>query len=570
MTLAAFLAREAAGRFKLSPEVMQREALDCEAFLLHLAQYWAVVCATRTDRLAGKDPADQRTTTVILRLYRDRQKIARGAIDGVEYTPETASLRIRGKAFEESIGKGLKRPFKIFSQDEPFVRSIKTFARTSAFSAWRKGSVPDLGRVGKLLDRFQREAFVDLRHDLRYVGVLVATKVRDGDVTIAFESLTPAQSRAYSLNLLKRFESDASPTELPTVMGCVVVRAGDRTALRAALGVPDIQIVRHPAVAASKTEIDDSPYVPRHFRVSGRPGAGKTTALCRMAENAANGFVVVLSEHTSREALSTFVKDRTDVVVVADDAHRLPQGALTVPMRRGLTCLATYLTMEDTAVRAAHPSLFAADVVAISLDNVHSLTFLKEVTLSIASRLHVGMPENSVDRFVDHLRGWDATPGGIEHYLQDFSGREWDEPGFWLRDDRHTIWENRFSFLAAREQTVLRLIAGIKTLGTDRVSYLTLRTLFVKYSGGSIGELDAAILSLRDTGWFTIDEPPPQSVYGEHGERFIETDWVRIPPNGFGTRGLFLDSMTRWSSEQGLYVRGRGWQDLVADADSTG
>lgn len=325
---------------------MRQESLDCEAFLLRLAQYWAVVCATRTDRLAGKDPADQRTTTVILRLYRYRQEIARRALAGVEYTPETTSLRIRGKAFEESIGKGLKRPFKIFSQDEPFVRSIKTFARSKALAAWRKGIAPDLDRVGKLLERFQREAGINLSDDLRYMGVLVATKVRDGEVTIAFESLSPAQSRAYSLNLLKRADSGRAPTELPVVAGCVVLRAGDLPALRAALGIPDIRVVHHPAIQAMKERSEEAEYTLRHIRVTGRTGTGKTSLLYRMATNA-TGFVLIVSPRAHREAIAAFLADR-DVTAVCDDVHLLPSGIVsTIVSAKGTSLLAAYPGTDD-------------------------------------------------------------------------------------------------------------------------------------------------------------------------------------------------------------------------------
>lgn len=146
------------------------------------------------------------------------------------------------------------------------------------------------------------------------------------------------------------------------------------------------------------------------------------------------------------------------------------------------------------------PELFAADVASISLDATDE-SFLRAVTRSIAGELQVSMTEKRLIQFVSHVRGWDATPGGIKHYLRDWAGHKWTAVGFWLRDDRHGPWNNRFYLLGDREQTVLRLFAALVTLHLTVVSYRTLRSLFVDYCGRNVADLDAAILSLRDAGW---------------------------------------------------------------------
>src|SRR3954451_12981643 len=177
-------------------------SLMCQEFLLRLAQYWAVVCATRKDRLRKKDPAAQAATTVILRLWQHRDEIANGTMDGVTYSSGTSSLQIRAADFEQSIGKGLKRPFRIFSEGRQFLRSIRTFARNKPLQDWRTGASPSLDRAAKLLDRFQKEGGVDLGTDLKYIGVLTANKKRSGEVNLAFARLGPTQAKAYGEGLL--------------------------------------------------------------------------------------------------------------------------------------------------------------------------------------------------------------------------------------------------------------------------------------------------------------------------------------------------------------------------------
>lgn len=518
--------------------------MPLEEFLLRVCQYWIAACASPV-RGQFQRPADQKVVKLLCQIWKEKELIAADRLPFLTYFPEHRAIQIKSKGLDEWAS--VKRPFRLFYEENPFHRTIRSFARDKKrYEKWSTESkIQHIESVESVIEHFEA-AGISVSRNPQFVGTLVQGFTDIGTTVFGFkekQELSAKELRAFGAGADIRF---TLPGQLePETQKHVI---DDRT-LRAALHISSsLKVVPYPALKRQASSV--------HLRLVGVPGSGKTTALYSML-TAGTTHRLALSPQNVYQLSTT----AAPLLVGIDDVHKRDPSfirnvldTISLRMQGGdqIRLIVSYPRQEEDAVRAMHPGLFDTSFGAIDLDG-RTHGFQRDVTRALCEELHVTMSDERLSDFLMLIDHFDDTPGGIKELLSNYAGMEWPGGLTYNSGPRHVPWENKFRLSSERDKTILRLIAALRTLYRRVVSYQILRELFTAYCGRSPADLDAGIIDLHNDGWFQI-ERPPLGPAARRGEQYLHTDDVRIPTDAFGISGTFLENLATWTRDHGDFA----------------
>jgi tetratricopeptide (TPR) repeat protein len=277
-----------------------------------------------------------------------------------------------------------------------------------------------------------------------------------------------------------------------------------------------LDIPKHPAIENLDVQRGT------HFRITGKPGAGKSVALWQILSTLPETEVVFLASMDTHQIWShlreILLKPRPRFAVVVDNLHdRLlaSQGPGVLADLCGLAgklgpdvhVFVSYRTTNRRQVEALiGPETWRKwGFRELALDDPPQDFIARTVSLTCQT-LNIQSSENALREFTEGVIEWENTPACVVSSLYPYKNSYILEGSFPVHlKDRESRWRESFKELVlanrSSEIDVLRSVSALRESGIKRNPYDTVFDVFTQVADRGEGEFEQAVQNLHAEGW---------------------------------------------------------------------